>query len=345
METLQIDGTLGEGGGQVLRTALALSAATSRPFHITGIRGGRKKPGLLRQHLTAVQAAARICDAEVHGAQLGSSALTFVPARPRHGVHRFAIGTAGSAPLVLQTAVTALLRTPGESRLTIEGGTENPHAPTSEFLVQVWAPRVRALGVSFHVEVERRGYYPAGGGHLVATLMCTGELTAFDVLERGEAVERRAVARVSALPLDICDRELRTLASRLHLVENDLHRFAEREPRGPGNALMLTWRSRSAVEVFSAIGERDKSAERVATDLATEVAAWEAMDVPVGPHQADQLVLLLALAGAGRFRTTTPTMHLRTQLRLIPRFLPVQCQAVEEESGATRIEVSPAPPG
>jgi RNA 3'-terminal phosphate cyclase (ATP) len=339
MDRLDIEGTLGEGGGQVLRTALALSATTGRAFRITRIRGGRSKPGLLRQHLTAVRAAAEVCGAKVEGAELGSRELSFVPGPVRHGDFHFAVGTAGSAPLVLQTAVTALLRAPGASRLVIEGGTENPHAPPSDFLVNVWAPRVRALGVAFHVEVERRGYYPAGGGRLVATLETDGKLTGSEVMVRGDMTERRALARVSALPIEIAQREVHTLSKGFGLSRDELHTHAEPDPVGPGNALMFTWRSAHTTEVFSGIGEQHKRAEKVATDLMIEFAMWEALDVPVGSHQADQLVLLFALAGNGRFRTSIPTQHLRTQLLLIPRFLPVACEAITEESGSTLVEV------
>ncbi len=330
---------MGEGGGQVLRTSLALAATTGRAFRVSRIRGGRQKPGLLRQHLTAVNAVAQLSGAKVEGAELGSRELTFTPGRVRHGDYHFAVGTAGSAPLVLQTAITALLRTPGQSRLVIEGGTENPSAPPSDFLVNVWAPRVRALGVAFHVEVERRGYYPAGGGRLVATLETSGELVGSEVMTRGEATERRALARVSALPIEIAHREVHLLAKGLDLSREELAAHAEPDPVGPGNALMLTWRSAHCTEVFSSIGKQHKPAEQVARDLLIELATWEALDVPVGSHQADQLVLLFALAGSGRFRTSIPTQHLRTQLLLIPRFLPVTCEMKTEASGASLIEV------
>jgi RNA 3'-terminal phosphate cyclase (ATP) len=339
MDFIDIDGAGGEGGGQVLRTALALAMATGRPFRVTRIRARRAKPGLLRQHLTAVTAIARACDAEVKGAGLGSTVLELVPGTPRHGEYHFAVGTAGSATLVLQTLVTGLLRTPGESRIVVEGGTDNPSAPSSDFLTIAWAPLVRALGAELHVEVERRGYYPAGGGRVVATLRCPEKLRGFERASRGATVERRAVARVSALPVEIAHRELRVLKSALGLHRDELRAEEEASPRGPGNAVSVIWRCEDALEVFTGFGEKRKSAEVVAGDLAAEVARWDVAGVPVGLHLADQLVLLLALAGEGGFHTLAPSLHTRTQMELIPRFLDVHI-ALEEHGDHAAIRVA-----
>jgi len=263
MDHLEIDGAAGEGGGQVLRTALSLSMATGRPFRIHGIRARRGRPGLLRQHLTAVQATSEVCGAAVTGASLGSTELSVEPGRARHGEHRFAVGTAGSAALVLQTVITGLLRVAGESLIVVEGGTDNPAAPPSDFLVQAWAPAVRALGVDLHVEVERRGYHPAGGGRLVATLRVPGALRPFSRLVRGATMERRAVARVSALPANIGHREVHTLRGALGLGRDELRVEEERAPRGPGNVVSVIWRSEGGVEVHTALG-RDPDAAPLA---------------------------------------------------------------------------------
>ena len=341
MDLLEIDGAAGEGGGQVLRTSLSLSMATGRPFRIRRIRAGRERPGLLRQHLTAVQATAEVCGAEVEGARLGSTELSVAPGRARHGEHRFAVGTAGSAALVLQTVIAGLLRAPGESRIVVEGGTDNPAAPPSDFLVHVWAPAVRALGVDLHIEVERRGYYPAGGGRLVATLGVSGALRPFSMLERGATLERRALARVSALPPNIGHREVHTLRGALGLGRDDLRVEEESAPRGPGNVLSVIWRCEGGVEVHTAFGSPGKTAERVAGELATDVARWDAADVPVGIHAADQLVLLLAIAGGGAIRTLRPSLHTRTQLELVPRFLPVALELEEEPGDRVILRVHP----
>jgi RNA 3'-terminal phosphate cyclase (ATP) len=339
VDFLEIDGASGEGGGQIVRTALALAMATARPIRIRRIRARRSRSGLLRQHLTAVNAIAQACGARVEGATLGASAFELVPKKARHGDYRFAVGTAGSATLVLQTLITGLLKEEGESRIVIEGGTDNPAAPTSDFLSIVWAPLVRALGAELHIEVERRGYYPAGGGRIVATLRSPAKLRAFDRSARGETIERRAIARVSALPIDIAHRELRVLKSALGLGRAELRAQEEESPRGPGNVVSLIWRCEDSLEVFTAVGKKGKTAEVVAGELAAEAARWDAADVPIGAHQADQLVLLLALAGGGSFRTLPPSLHTRTQIDLIPRFLDVRIALEEEgERASIRIE-------
>jgi RNA 3'-terminal phosphate cyclase (ATP) len=299
MELVDIDGAAGEGGGQVVRTSLALAMATGTPVRITRIRARRARGGLLRQHLTAVHAVAEACGATVRGAELGSTTLELEPGTARHGEYRFAVGTAGSAALVLQTLLTGLLRREGESRIVVEGGTDNPAAPPSDFLVHVWAPLVRALGADLHVEIERRGFYPAGGGRVVATLCCPAHLRGFERMERGETLDRRAIARVSALPLNIAHRELHRMKVELGLGRDELRAEEVKSPRGPGNTASLIWRCDDATEVFTGFGAKGKSAEDVARELVSEAQRWDAARVPVGEHQADQLVLLLALAGEG----------------------------------------------
>jgi RNA 3'-terminal phosphate cyclase (ATP) len=324
---IEIGGAVGEGGGQILRTSLSLSMATGRAFRMFNVRAKRSRGGLLRQHLTALRAAAEACGAQLKGDALGSREIEFIPGRVRHGEYRFAIGTAGSTSLVLQTVLMGLLRTRGESRITVEGGTENRQAPPSDFLIQSFAPLVRRLGVPLHIEVERRGYYPAGGGRLVATLSCQQSLSGFSLMERGDFVERRATARVSALPVNVAHRELVVLRDMLDLKRDELVAEEEVAPFGPGNIVSVVWRHEHVTEVFSGFGERGRPAESVAMQAATEASRWEMANVAAGEHLADQLVLLLALAGHGSFTTVAPSLHARTQFELIPRFLPVTIRA------------------
>lgn len=340
MDVLEIDGRTGEGGGQVLRTSLSLAMVTGRAFRIHGIRGRRAKPGLLRQHLTAVEACTKTCAAMTTGASLGSTELSFHPGRIKHGEYRFAVGTAGSAGLVPQTVVAGLVLSPGESQIIIEGGTDNPAAPPSDFLVHVWANAMRELGVDLHLEVERRGYYPAGGGRLVTTIRVPQRLRTFSLLERGTTVERRAIARVSALPENIGHREVHTLRHALGLSRDEIHVVEEDNPRGPGNVLSLLWRCEHATEVFTAFGAHGKTAEAVAGELAAEAARWDAANVPVSEHFADQVVLLLSIAGAGALRTLRPSLHTQTQLELIPRFLPVRFDVEREDDDIVRIAIT-----
>ena len=184
---ITIDGSRGEGGGQVLRTSLALSLATGAPFRIEGIRAQRPKPGLLRQHLTAVQAAAAVGRARVEGAVAGASALTFSPDGVHAGEYAFSIGTAGSATLVLQTILPPLLVAGGRSVVTLEGGTHNPWAPPFDYLERVFLPVVNRLGPRVAVTLERHGFYPAGGGRFTITIEPAPRLARLDLCDRGRS--------------------------------------------------------------------------------------------------------------------------------------------------------------
>ena len=170
MQFVQLDGAQGEGGGQILRTALTLSMITGQPFRIENIRARRAKPGLLRQHLTAVNAASEICSAEVQGAEPGSSTLRFIPNRIKGGNYLFAIGTAGSCTLVLQTILPALWFADEPSTVVITGGTHNPAAPPADFLIRAWLPLMHRMGVKMTLDLIRHGFYPAGGGEIHATV-------------------------------------------------------------------------------------------------------------------------------------------------------------------------------
>ena len=194
---ISIDGSFGEGGGQILRTALGLSLVTGQPFRIEKIRAGRRNPGLLRQHLTAVKAAAKIGQAEIAGVNIGSTQLTFTPGRVAHGDYQFAVGTAGSATLVLQTILPALLVSGDQdqqTQLTIEGGTHNPFAPPFDFLSQAFLPLLERMGVRVEARLERYGFYPAGGGRIEITIKPAKRLEPIELNERGKILNRRATA-------------------------------------------------------------------------------------------------------------------------------------------------------
>ena len=213
-EWITIDGSEGEGGGQILRTALALSLVTGRPFRIDGIRAGRKKPGLMRQHLTAVHAATAVSGARVSGADLGSRALSFEPGQVRGGDYRLAVGTAGSATLVLQTVLPALLFAREPSRLTLEGGTHNPIAPPFDFLARTFLPILRRMGASVDARLETYGFYPAGGGRFTVAIEPCTTLGRLSLLERGDTrVHARAL--VASLSENIAKRELSIVRERL----------------------------------------------------------------------------------------------------------------------------------
>ena len=319
---LTIDGSQGEGGGQIFRTSLALSLVTGTPFRIERIRAGRAKPGLMRQHVTALAAAASVGDADVEGAGVGAQEVVFRPKRVRPGDYRFAVGTAGSTGLVLQTVLLPLVTAGGASTLTLEGGTHNPQAPPFEFLADAFLPLLRRMGGAVDARLERAGFYPAGGGRMSVSISGTGGLQPLELPRRGATRRRRARALVSRLSRQIGDRELAVIRSRLGWDDDELEVVVLSEGMaGPGNALLLSIESEHIVEVFTGFGEVGIRAEAVAERAADDARRYLAADVPVSAHLADQLLLPLAVAGRGMFRTVPLSRHARTNADVIRQFL------------------------
>jgi len=335
---LTIDGTYGEGGGQILRSALALSALTGTPFCIERIRGNRRKPGLLRQHLTAVKAMAEVCGARVSGAELGSGELRFEPAAVRHGSYHFAVGTAGSATLVFQTVLPALLMTPGESHLVLEGGTHNPLAPPFEFIAHSFLPLLQRMGGQVRVELVRPGFHPAGGGRMEVHIAGGTPLAALELTARGELRELRIDALVSQLPEHIAERELKVLERALCDFPC-VARRASVDSAGPGNIAIVSAECSALTTTFASFGERGVRAEVVAHRLAGRVRKYLTCQAPVEEYLADQLLLPCALAGSGTYHTTHLSSHARTNAEVIALFLPVRADFTDEGPAGTRVQV------
>ena len=332
---IELDGSVGEGGGQILRTALALSMCTGQPMAIRQIRARRSKPGLMRQHLTCVRAAVAVSAAKVEGAELGSQSLIFEPGPVRAGDYAFNVGTAGSCTLVLQTVLPALMQCAEPSRVSLGGGTHNPMAPPFHFLERSFAPLLRRLGVGIDLDLRRMGFYPAGGGEIVATIRPSAEgLLPFDLIERGTVLEVYAECLAPALPSVVAVRELAALAGRLGWSDEQLRTPTVRQNEGSGNALMATLAYEHVSEVATCFGEKRVSAEQVAGALAREVEAYQASEGALGPHLADQWMLPLALAvvargGGAAFTCTEMTEHATTNIGVIERFLPVTFEVDE----------------
>jgi RNA 3'-terminal phosphate cyclase (ATP) len=338
---LEIDGSFGEGGGQILRTSLGLSLVTGKPFRIDKIRAGRQKPGLLRQHLTAVLAAAEVSQASVAGATLGSTCVTFTPGAVRPGEYRFVIGTAGSGTLVLQTVLPALMLAKAESKVTIEGGTHNHAAPPYHFLAQTFAPLVQRMGPKIALEFARYGFYPAGGGKFSATITPVPQLSPFDLDARGEITSRRVVAVVANLPRHIAHREAETAIEMLGWGADRYTVESTRESAGPGNVVMVEVGSEQVTEIFTSFGQIGVSAERVASRAAKDAREYLVSCAAAGEHLADQLLLPFALAGGGSFTATKLNLHARTNMEVIAMFLPVHF-ATSDGEGFVRLNVEPA---
>jgi len=339
MDWIEIDGSLGEGGGQILRTALALASHTGRPMRVTNIRARRSRPGLMRQHLAAIAAAAEIAQAEVYGASLGSTWLEFRPRSVAHGDYRFAVGTAGSATLVCQTVLPPLLMRPGTSHLVFEGGTHNPMAPPADFLLLVFFPWLRRLGGAVEGRMVRAGFYPAGGGRLEVEIQGS-VLQPRSVQTRGPIERRRARAIVANLPRHIAQRELDIVRDVLGWARVELV-CEEVASDGPGNVLLLEVEFPAGVEAVAGFGQKGVPAERIARLASRDMSAFLEADVPVGEYLADQLLLPLALAGGGAIRSVRPSLHTTTNATVIERFLGVHIQFIDGERGDCEVRVNP----
>ena len=336
---ITIDGSKGEGGGQILRTALTLSLATGRACRIDNIRGARPKPGLLRQHLTAVNAAAAIGGARVEGAEPGSRTLTFSPGAITPGDYTFAVGTAGSATLVLQTVLVPLLLAPGTSTLTLEGGTHNPWAPPFDFLDRVFLPLVNRLGPRVTASLARPGFYPAGGGRFTVTIEPAAALARLDLLERGEIAGRKVKVMIANLPTHIAERELATALKLLNWGDDCGAIEVVTDGPGPGNVLLVELASEQVTEICTGFGEFRTRAEGVAEKVAKELRRYLAAGVPVGSHLADQLMPLLALGAGGSYRTLSLTRHAITNADVIRQFVDGAIEFSNEARDVVRVDI------
>ncbi len=318
---LTIDGSFGEGGGQILRTALSLSMVTGTPFRIIKIRSGRKKPGLLRQHLTAVEAAAQVSGARVTGGSLGSGEISFHPGPIRPGKYRFSIGSAGSATLVFQTILPPFLLAKEPAFFTFEGGTHNPWAPPFDFVTKCFLPLIERMGPQTSTRLHRIGFFPAGGGKFDFEITPSGKLQRLDILDRGKVLSMQAEIFFNAIPGNVADREAKVLQENLELDRDQIRIQEAKNSPGPGNAIVLEIRSENITEIISGFGKRGVRAEKVAQEVVREALEYLESNVPVGIHLADQIILPLAMAGGGGFITGKPSMHFLTNVEIIRIFL------------------------
>ncbi|XFC41055.1 RNA 3'-terminal phosphate cyclase [Stenotrophomonas indicatrix] len=331
MDMIELDG--GHGGGQLLRSALTLSLCTGTGFTLNNIRAIRRKPGLMRQHLTAVNAAARVGNACVHGAELGATSLRFEPGLVSAGDYHFATGSSGSATLVLQTVLPALWRAQGPSQLRLEGGTHNPLAPSADFIAESYLPALQRMGVQASMQLLQHGFHPAGGGVMEVQVQPCTALQAPSLEVRAPLQGIEAQVLMSGLSSGIGLRELQVLAETLGVDPHPRHVRSIRPALGPGNVALVRVRHGDHVEVFSGHGERSVSAEQVGARLAGQVKQYLDGAGAVGEYLSDQLLLPMALAGGGAFTTHVLSDHLVSNARLIEKFLPVEFDWQPHEGG------------
>ena len=339
-----IDGSQGEGGGQIIRTSLALSALTGRATRIVNLRAKRSRPGLMRQHLAAVQAVAAICHADVTGASLGSSELTFRPGEICGGDYSFGVETAGSTTLILQTVLPALMTAHSPSTLNLSGGTHNPFAPPFDFLQRVFIPLVNRMGPQIELSLIRPGFYPVGGGRYTVGIKPAQDLIGFELLERGQLISKHVDVLVSKLPSHIGERECRAIAVASGWDDSCFSSRQVLDALGPGNIVMIELDYEFVTELFVGFGQRGVPAEEVASGAWREASEYIAAEVPVGVHLADQLLLPLGLAAqhgrGGSFRTMSLTQHARTHIDVLKMFLDIKIQFEERSAQDVLVTVS-----
>lgn len=331
---IEIDGSQGEGGGQIIRSSLSLSSVTGQPIRLSNIRAGRKKPGLLRQHLTAVKAAQEVCGSEVEGAELGSSCLTFQPQAVRSGDYEFRIGSAGSATLVAQTVLPALMLADGPSTLAVEGGTHNEWAPPFDFLQRCFLPQLAKAGPRVEAELEAYGFYPAGGGRLRLQITPQKQLRGFHLLDAAGKWEPRVTAVVCGIPVTVGERECDTIRRKSNWSRSCFEVREVEHPIGAGNVVMIELASPAVTEIFTGFGRVGVKGEHIARGVLRQARAHMAAQVPVGEYLADQLVLPMGLAAsqgqASSFRTGPLSMHSQTHLDVLKTFLDISVEVEEE---------------
>lgn len=349
--TLTIDGSHGEGGGQILRSALTLSALLEQPVHLEKVRTRRRRPGLRPQHLTAVRAVAQICDAELEGDALDSRTLTFIPRRPpQAGHYHFDVmdvakgGSAGSVSLILQAVLLPLALAGGNSTITLKGGTHVAWSPPIHYLQEIYLPTLAQLGVEASIELERWGWYPQGSGQVtcrvegIGTPATSCPLTPFHLMERGGLRRITGFSATSNLPAHIGrrqrDRATKLLRSHGFVPEIEI---VDAPSPGPGTCVFLRAEFKGAVAGFTGYGRLRKPAEKVAEEAARAFLAYQRSGGAVDRYLADQLILPLALAsGESRFATGKVTDHLRTNAWLIEQFLPVEVEIGKDQSVRVR---------
>jgi len=328
---VEIDGSQGEGGGQILRTSFALAAMGGHSLRVRNIRSGRERPGLLRRHQTGVRAIAELCGGTLTGDALGSTEVFFTPGPVRAGAYHFSIASPGSACLLFQTVLWPLLFADGESTVVIEGGTHNPFAPPFDYIKRVFLPVIERMGATVDIRIERYGFTPLGGGRLTAKITGNTTLSPIDLCDAGPVLRRRATALVANLPGTISIRELREVRSLLHWKNEECLPQVVQDGGDPGNVLLLEVEREGVSEMASVIGVRNLPSEDVAAVGAEAIESYLRSGAPVGICLADQLVLPFALAKGGRYRTSALSPHATTMIDVVQQFCGISISAQEND--------------
>ncbi|MBI2845785.1 MAG: RNA 3'-phosphate cyclase [Chloroflexi bacterium] len=344
---ITIDGSYGEGGGQILRTALALSAITGKPFRLEKIRAGRKNPGLQAQHLTAVQACAEICRARLEGAELSSPSLAFIPqSPPLPGEYAWDVaearqgGSAGAVSLILQTVIWPLALADSDSRFKISGGTHVPFSPPFHYIQNVLLPTLAKLGVKAEASIEKWGWYPRGEGEIEVRVKGKTNWQSLELVERGALLRIQGISAVSNLPISIAQRQIQRADEILEGAGGGKIEWEiiSAPASGPGTCVFIWVEGENVSAGFTALGARGKPAEKVAEEATRDLLRYLDSGMALDMHLADQLILPLALApDPSHFTTCRLTRHLLTNIWTVSHFLTARFEVRGQEGEAGEI--------
>ncbi|KAL0212858.1 hypothetical protein RCL1_006484 [Eukaryota sp. TZLM3-RCL] len=346
---LSIDGSHGEGGGQVLRTTLSIATAIGQSVRIFNIRAGRDKPGLRPQHLTAVNACTTISNAKVKGNSVGSTEITFIPNRVGSGDYTFDIGTAGSVNLLLQTLIPPLLTASGRSKVTVIGGTQNPFSPNSHYLVEVFVPLLRKLGANITVRHTKEGFYPQGGGRMELEVDGFGTahpLSPLTLLQRGSLLSCSVLSAVARLPEHVNDGLVSVLNNYVKTLvpANKIERRRENwDTKSPGCVASIRLDYEHTITAAFAIGKRGVSAEEIAQEAVDDLDKFVLCgdSFAVDRHLCDMLITILAFSmGKSRFTTTEITLHSLTNAEVVNIFYPNTVKITGSEGSPGTVEIN-----
>lgn len=345
---IEIDGSYGEGGGQIVRTALSLSCLFQKPFRIFNIRKNRKKPGLKPQHLTCVKAAQRITGARVKGDYQESTELFFSPGRVQTGSFSFDIGTAGSTSLVLQTLIPAFVFPGQKTTITLTGGTHVPFSPSFHYLSEVFVRFLELIGIHVRLSIDSYGFYPRGGGRIQADIFPAEKVTPLRITGRGHLLGFSGYSGVGNLPMNIAERQRNAFQNKVLSGVKELKKspdIALLEVRTPGKGTFIDIAASfdHSIAGFTSLGAIGKKAESVGEEAAGEFIKYYRTDAAVDSHMADQIVLYLSLCSKeSSFTTSAITNHLITNLWAIGLFHDIQYSLEGEpgEKGMVRLKGS-----
>jgi RNA 3'-terminal phosphate cyclase (ATP) len=343
VEFLEVDGSQGEGGGQILRTAVSFSSIMRKPVRIVNIRAGRDVPGLKRQHVSALEVLSKVFGGELQGAAVGSSAVTFVPGAPKLSALSIDMGTAASITLVLQAVVPAVALSGSRLSLDLVGGTDVPWSPTFDYLQHVVREAYGSIGIRFELDAKRRGYYPRGGGVVSARVEPSGGVLPLDLSARPRVPGAMLLSRCGRLPRHVAERQLASAAASLEEsgIPVLVSAQSEEQADSPGSSVLAYFTGNGGFLGADAIGERGKPAEEVGKDAGVRFASAAKSGAAVDPNLADMIIPLLSMApGGSRVRVPDVTEHLKSGLHLAAQF--TSCKWSITEEGRTKVvEIAP----